>query len=130
MSLDAITNDNWCIVDLQDETNLDQNIKYFDAKPLSEKVPMYLNIDHNCNEVQSFFTEENNNPSSNFVYFLVRNATIPILKRRMNLLLMFFNHLHICQVLEEDEVVSFNDFDSSHIEFCLCGEPYHANCIP
>ena len=37
VSLDAITNDNWCIVDLQDETNLDQNIKYFDAKPLSEK---------------------------------------------------------------------------------------------
>ena len=132
VSLDAITNDNWCIVDLQDETNLDQNIKYFDAKPLiaREKVPIYLNIDHNCNEVQSFFSEENNNPSSNVVYFLVRNATIPILKRRINLLLMFFNHLHICQVLEEDEVVSFNDFDSSHIEFCLCGKPYHANCIP
>ena len=121
VSLDAITNDNWCIVDLQDETNLDQNIKYFDARPLiaPQKVPIYLNIDHNCNAVQSFFSEENNNPSPNVVYYLVRNATIPILKRRINLLYMFFNHLHISQVLEEDEVVSFNDFDSSHIEFCF-----------
>ena len=109
--------------------NLDQNIKFFDAKPLSEKVPRYLNIDHNCNEVQAFFTEENNNPSSNVVYFLVRNATIPILKRRLNLLSMFFNHLILYQLLGQDKDLTYNDFDSSLIEFYLCGVPYNANCI-
>ena len=129
VSLDDITNDNWCIVNLQDETNLDENITYFDVKPLSDKVPRYVNIDHNCNEVQAFFSEENNYPSLNFVYFLVRNATIPILKRRLNLLSMFFNHLILYQLLGQDEDLTYNDFDSSLIEFCLCGVPYNANCI-
>ena len=92
-----------------------------------EKVAIYLNIDHNCDQVQFFLSEENNNPLA--IYYLVRNATIPILKRRMHLLMMFYNHLQVSDVLEDGAFVNFSDLLASYVEMCACGYVYNVNCI-
>ena len=130
VSLADITNDNhMCIVDLQDDTNLDKNIKYFDARPLiaGERVPVYLNIDHNCDQVQFFLSEENNHTTA--IYFVVRNATIPILKRRMHLLTMFYNHLISYKLLVDDDYINFPDLVAAIVALCVCNYNCPINCI-
>ena len=108
---------------------IDQNINYLDAWPLISvgKLPVFLNIDHNCDQVQFFLSVDNNN--TNAILFLVRNATIPILKRRMHLLMMFYNHLKASNVLEDDVFINFSDLLAATVTLCPCGYICPVNCI-
>ena len=95
--LDVTNENDMCIVHLEDDTNLDYNIKYCDAWQLvSNRAAYFLNLDHNCLPVQKLLSEDND--KSIPIHFLVRNTKIPILKRRMHLLTMWLYSPVYCTI--------------------------------
>ena len=131
VSLVDVTNENnMCIVHLEDDTNLDNNIKYFDAWQLvSNRGAFFLNLDHNCLPVQKLLSEDNDKTTP--IHFLVRNTTIPILKRRIHLITMYYNHLLYYNLLDadDDDYIHFEDLTPSHVAMCACLGYTPVNCI-